>query len=133
MLTRLLIGNVQQRLHRVLPVGLTAGLGQLCATHPVVTMDARRRLEGSQQRLVQPDEHWHLLLAYQIRSDQGVSHARLQRHIAGHHSHRAHGAVRVVEGHDERDRIIRSGVGVDHEAAGPVSHRVASPRPVGAC
>ena len=75
---------------------------------------------------MQPDEHWHLLLAYQIRSDQGVSHAIFQRHIAGHHSHRAHGAVRVVEGHDQRDRIIRSGVGVDHEAAGPVSHRVAS-------
>ena len=53
----------------------------------------------------------------QLSGVEGVLYPHLHRNIADHHRHTDHLGGRVFERHDDRDRVVRGGIGVDPEAA----------------
>jgi hypothetical protein len=67
---------------------------------------------GAQQRLLRSNVDWNLGSA-KFNGVQGVTRRLLNVHIACNHRDRSHPDIGGSQGHDERNSIVGSSVGID--------------------
>ena len=113
-LTRIAVDGLLDHIRRVLKGRGPAVNVQADVPHAIAAMDVLRALVRTQERGA------HALIDGDIRPGKfdrvkGVLHPLLERNIASDDGDRLDPNLRVRQRHDQRHRVIRSGVGIDQK------------------
>ena len=88
-----------------------------------MAVDVLSRPERQQERGAGADVDRDVGPVRELAGVEGVLDRHVERDVAGDHADADHGDGRIAEGHDERDRVVGGGVGVDEERSGHPAER----------
>ena len=108
--------QADDRLDRVLALGRALRGRVAVIAEAVLAMKPMRVLQRARQRLACAHEHGRVGAA-DLGGQKRVAGRLLEADVAGDRRQAKHPHVRVGERHDDRDRVVGGGVGVDEEVA----------------